>query len=213
MEVSIVYLYYFGAIFPFLAVVSCWICFYSLGHFNSDHILTISETVISFPENRIFPSTMCMESIILIILFNIRNNAITRISKEKKIPIPYMAIINLLSIICPAGLILVSVLTLEDQLVLHLLGAILFFFGSFLYYILTDSALKRVGCCLPFISKFVTYLIVFLFIAHYGMFSQHSPFAKSLGSLFQYALAFSIFSKIILFYYELPNPIQTPKRN
>lgn len=66
-------IYDIAGIFPLLSVLVCWVFYYGLKH-NDSVIRTISETVKPFPENRIFPVTMCIECIFLGIVIWIRNS-------------------------------------------------------------------------------------------------------------------------------------------
>lgn len=197
--------YYIGAIFPFLSVVSCWICFYTLGHFHSDHILTISETVIPFPENRIFPVAMCIESVMLIFFYTIRNLAIFEFAKEKKISFPFKKVVIITTTFCvPIGLIVLSIVTLKDQEAVHLTGAFLFFFGSLTYYITSDLALKQVGKPIKLGSSIISYSIICSMVLYFSFLMLNPSWSKTLGALFQYITALLIFTKIILFNFDLP---------
>jgi hypothetical protein len=64
----VVPLYAYASLFPFGGVLLCWALFYSLRHNASRRLLTISETVIPFPENRIFAVSMNVEALVLIIV-------------------------------------------------------------------------------------------------------------------------------------------------
>lgn len=198
--------YYIGAIFPFLSVVSCWICFYTLGHFHSDHILTISETVIPFPENRIFPVAMFIESIMLTFFYFIRNASISSFAEEKKIEMPIKKFVMKCTTFCvPLGLIVLSVVTLEDYESIHLIGAFFFFFGSLIYYLVSDFALKQVGKKISIGSQIVSWSILCSMLLYFGFLMFNHIWSLTLGALFQYLTALLIFSKVILLNYDLPH--------
>lgn len=57
---------------PIVSVFICWIIYYSTSHFRKGRIRTISETVMFFPENRIFPMAMSIDAILLLLIFLMR---------------------------------------------------------------------------------------------------------------------------------------------
>ena len=79
-------IYVLASIFPTLSVFACWGVFYGLKHNPPGVILTISETVNPFPENRIFPITMNIECVFLAIVIWLRNSITKAYSTEKKVP-------------------------------------------------------------------------------------------------------------------------------
>ena len=198
-------LYLIGSLFPFTSVMVCWAIFYSFGHFREDRLLTISETVIPFPENRIFAVTMNIESVLLIIMYRIRNNVIKALSLRNSVPIKFkQLIISILTILVPIGMSALSALTLVDNIVIHLSGAFMFFYGSIFYYLISDSALASVGCKPKLISRIVSYSAFIFTFPYLILLTYQDPFIKSLGAVFQYLVALLCFVKIFLFYFDLP---------
>ena len=198
-----------GSVFPFLSVVAGWIVYYSLGHNTPGVLLTISETVIPFPECRIFAVTMNMEVIFLYMLYTIRNNAISTLAREKGI---ILGIKKVILILCKyvniLGLSITSWITLKEFDVLHFSAAGFFFMGSLIYYVVSDMCLAQVGHPVPQISHAITitipiFLVLYSVVCTQFQFSDHN-FMRSMGALFQYIYCFLLFTRIFLFQYDLP---------
>ncbi|OHS99802.1 hypothetical protein TRFO_33673 [Tritrichomonas foetus] len=205
MQHNLIIWYYIGAIFPFLAVIVSWICFYSLGQYDADYLLTISETMVPFPQNRIFPSAMCIESIILIGLYFVRNVAIFSVANRLSIQFPVKKwLIYITSICVPLGLVLLSTFTLEDVESIHLIGAFLFFFGSMVYYITSDLALIQTNNKIMLASRILSFSIVGAAVFYFAFLMGRKKWSLTVGASFQYLTALLIFAKVIFMYYDLP---------
>ena len=196
------FLYYISSIFPFLAVVSAWIVFYTCGHYTSGLVLTISETMCPFPENRIFGCSMNIESILLFIIYFIRIKIIQKHSElqNSSLSLGYkirMIVMYVCLFIVPIGLCALSAVTLDDCAPVHLLGAAFFFYGSLIFYFVSDYSIKAVNCKVPLYSKLTTWaILVFLFLYMLLLNVSSKTAFTNAGAIFQYLTALSIFIKI-----------------
>jgi hypothetical protein len=110
-----------------------------------------------------------------------------------------------LSIVAPIGLVILSVVTVSDQMTLHVLGAFLFFGGCGIYFILGDFALRFVCVKMNVISWMMTWLMIGL-SALYVVFliASNSRAMSSTGAIFQYLAVLSLFAKLFLFQCNYP---------
>lgn len=203
--------YTFGAVFPFLSVIVCWIFYYSLGHYDKGVIRTISETVCPFPESRIFGVTMNIEAFILFIFYLIRNKIVSTMVLETNYVhsrgfIVKKTVMKVCTACVPIGLSALSALTLDEHQFIHLTGAFFFFYGSIIYYIVSDSALKSIGYSPSLFQRCVSYSTLVFSLLYMGLLSSSNGNRKiaNSGAIFQYFTALSIFFKIYLFQYEMP---------
>jgi hypothetical protein len=105
---------------------------------------------------------------------------------------------------------MLSSCTLENNLAVHGFGALLFFYGSVLYYILTDWSLSAVGQPPPILSRILSWSLIPLLVAYMkliGKSFERGPdwvLYATLGAVFQYITALLIFVKIFLFAFDVP---------
>jgi hypothetical protein len=213
--------YIFSSAFPIIAVIACWICFYSLGHSTPGRILTISETMVPFPENRIFAVSMNIESVFLFVLYLIRNKIVTTLANRRNVFSTSLSVKRIVMYICtaavPLGLAVVSDVTLENQLGTHIFGAVLFFYGSIIYFVVSDFALKDVDRQPALYSRIVSWVSIGCCILYQVLFpiggSENTGVANA-AALFQYATALAIFFKVFIFYFDIPKHyLQVVKRD
>lgn len=212
MEVShcINYLYLVGFVFPFASVIVCWIIFYSMKHYTPGVVLSISETVIPFPESRVFAVTMNIEVWIIVILYIIRNS-IVKIAQEKLlISDTYgsffrRTVMYICTVCVPLGLILVSAITLDEQKGIHLFGAFLFFVGSIIYYISSDFQLRFVQIHVPIYSMMLTWLCLGFAVLYGAFMIPNNQKIKNAGAIFQYITSILIFLKLFVFRFDVPS--------
>lgn len=149
---------------------------------------------------------MFIESIMLTFFYFIRSASISTFAEEKNINIPIKKFILKVATFCvPFGLIVLSIVTLEDQEAIHLTGAFFFFFGSLIYYLVSDYALKQVGKPVLLVSQIVSWSILCTMILYFSFLMLNPSWAKTVGALFQYLTALLIFFKVILLNYDLPD--------
>jgi hypothetical protein len=206
--------YIFGFVFPFLSVVICWVFFYGLGHSTRGRLLTISETVNFWPENRIFAGSMNVEALLLLLLYFIRNRVITLWgARRPSLPFGFRlntAICRVCTVAVPGGLSILSLITLAENAPIHLTAAFLFFAGSVAYYFASDACLRAVGHAPPALSSAVSWACLGFALIYPTFFSfargatPHWRALANAGSVCQYLTAFSIFLKVLLFYYDAP---------
>jgi hypothetical protein len=196
--------YVVGFLFPLASVFSCWIVFYALGHNGPGRLFTISETVLKLPENRIFAVTMNLETVLLFLIFFVRN----RILQSKAAAGFPLFLSKVFAAVLPVNLSILSLVTLEDHAPVHLLSSFIFFFGCILYFIVTDSLAVRCGFTVSKFSRVLTWLSLALFFAHTFAMGKgrkiQSMTLLTIGALFQYDTAFAIFLKIAVFRNDLP---------
>ena len=202
-------IYTIASVFPTISVFSCWIVYYSMKHHTPGIIRTISETVVPFPENRIFPVTMNMECIFLAIAFWLRNSVTEQSSKQQnKSVAKRLFFMKLVIPFILYGLSILSVLTLEDHFIFHITGAMIFFGLMIVYLLLADSTARTLDWKVNKGSRIVSYLIPGVFFGHYIVFSifrsRNANLAISVGSLMQYIMCVLIFSKVFLLQFDLP---------
>jgi hypothetical protein len=206
--------YVFAAAFPTLSILICWVFFYSLNHFTSGRILPISETVLQSPESRIFAATMNFESLVLLFLYLIRNQIISLYHKRHPISTIGWTFRTFTCRFCtflvPLGLSFVSSVTLNEFSTLHLLGTALFFWGSIIYYLVSDYSLTAIGFRPSILSRSISWVSFgcsFLYIAFFAIanFLRASWVGyANIGAIFQYFTALAIFVKVFLFYWDVP---------
>lgn len=191
-----------AAVFPFLGVLACWGVYYGMGHHYGNKIRTISETVMPFPENRIFPSIMNMECIFLGMAFLVREKYIR---SQIKCGFVYRFLVFTLAPSILIGLSVLADLTLKDHLVAHLAGASVFFMGMIIYELISDFKLAKTGRKIG-VSRIVPYIGTILFFVYMYIFQnyKHDPRMYSIGSLCQYVMAFFIFLKVFLWGWDIP---------
>lgn len=201
-------IYKIAGLFPLFSVGACWIFYYGLKH-NDSVIRTISETVKPFPENRLFPVTMCIECIFLSIVIWIRNSATEIFSERQKIKITKRLFFMKLSLpFITYGLSALSLVTLLDSSPVHLFSAFLFFTFSAFYFIFSDSTGQSVGWKIGKFSKSLTFCVAFFLILHCITMSlcfiKKSDSWRCVGAICQYLACFCLFIKILVFQYEIP---------
>ena len=197
-------IYLIASIFPFLSVLACWACHYGLNHHRKDSIRTISETVIPFPENRIFPVTMNMECIFLLVALVIREKMIRA---RTTVGVVYkLAMFALIPAIL-VGLSLLADLTLVDEKATHLTAASVFFLGILVYYIWSDVMCASARIHVGWFSRALPFVALVLLFGYSAAIqnSRRDKFIYSCGSLGQYAMAFLIFLKIFMMGFEIPD--------
>lgn len=207
---NISFLYYFASIFPFAVIMVSWICYYSLGHHTKGDIPFISDTVVKLPQRRIFAAGMAIEMWFIVILYYIRiryiRSAAAKIGISKNISYMIKLFFMYICIIfVPIGLFVLSAVTLEMNFKVHISGAIVFFFGSWIFYVVSDFAIIQCKIKINLVSLSFTWFI-FGFLVLYTVLSTFSK--KSLvnaGAIFQYLTALSTFAKLICFKFDIPD--------
>jgi hypothetical protein len=206
--------YIVGFALPVFGVLASWCTYYSLGHNPPGAILPISQTVIGFPENRIFAVSMNMEAIILLLLLLIRNKIIAMVadyrSETHEKPEKKMKVQRICGVITPIALSVLSAVTLEDQKELHLIASGIFFYGCIIYFAVSDRVLTDLGCRPSRCSSSCSMgALVFLISSGIcGGISMATPSSSrivgNIGALCQYAGAFVLFLKVYLCWSDLP---------
>lgn len=204
--------YFFGSIFPFAAVILCWCLFYGLKHHQRGRVLTISETVVPFPESRVFAIAMNIEAWVIILVFCVRNAMFglyaNRSNREYECAyIAYRWVMYACTALVPLGLIILSAVTLENNEIVHLIGAFLFFVGMLLYNAVSDIGLrwaKAPTSNLSFMFTWVAIGCAVLYVIFLGGFQGNVKMTNA-GGVFQYLTCLAIFAKIFCYQYDLPN--------
>ena len=187
-------LHIIAGVFPIAATLACWALYYGIPHSKGERLRTISETVVFFPENRIFAVAMTVESLLLLVIYRIRNEAIKQVTKSSTL------VLQILAYLMPTGLTVLSCVTLFDHKLIHLIGATVFFMGNVVYFLISDRLIVKAGFKLGKISQLITYIILIPFFGHL-YFTNAYPYnipLYNIGSVFQYTLAILIFVKILL---------------
>lgn len=216
------FFYWMGFLFPTISVFCGWIIYYGLHHHNSQSLPTISRSFIQFPENRLFAVCMSIESCILGAIFYIRHKLILKMDKRysqrktndgrkntNKMSIPVLNhICDRLAFtvcICLSGL---SLVTLEDNRIIHLIFARVFWTAFLFYYIISDLAAIRAQFSVGFISRILPYFTAIYIILNAFLIIRCKPEelqkAKNNFAISQYVIAFLLFFKILLIGYDNP---------
>lgn len=202
----------FAAIFPMLSVLVSWTFYYYYERYPEQGLQTISETVIYFPENRIFSATMNIESLILLIVFYLRVNITEEISKLKKIRSfnlrLRLTIMKLSMLPACISLSVLSAVTLEDHFGVHIAASGFFFLLCIIFFICSDLTAHELHFPLKKVSIAVTAAIPVFMVAYPSFLCSKKRTFRTLGGFFQYCMCFFIFIKIYLFQYDYPN--ETP---
>ena len=216
-------IYTIASVFPTLSVFSCWGVYYGAKHYTPGVIRTISETVVPFPENRIFPVTMCIECVFLSVALWLRNSVTEQSSKQQNKSVSKrLFVMKALIPFIVYGLSILSVLTLVDHFLLHITGAMIFFGLMIVYILLADSTSRTLGWNISGLSSTISYLIPSVFFGHYFVFSyfrnKNENLGISIGSLMQYLMCILIFVKVFMFQFDMPqytitNSPQTAKND
>ena len=216
-------IYTIASVFPTLSVFSCWGVYYGAKHYTPGVIRTISETVVPFPENRIFPVTMCIECVFLSVALWLRNSVTEQSSKQQNKSVSKrLFVMKALIPFIVYGLSILSVLTLVDHFLLHITGAMIFFGLMIVYILLADSTSRTLGWNISGFSSTISYLIPSVFFGHYFVFSyfrnKNENLGISIGSLMQYLMCILIFVKVFMFQFDMPqytitNSPQTAKND
>jgi hypothetical protein len=206
--------YAFAFVFPIVTVVVCWVFYYALNHRKPGRIESISLTVIRAPENRIFALMMNVEAILLIPLYLARNKVMTLAAHRFQIATASHGTKRIVTMVCtvcvPVGLSVLSGLTLQEYQEVHLFGAFLFFWGSIVYYLVSDSCLNESHIPVPIKSRVVSWLCLVFAITYMTLFGVANQVPKqqivlaNIGAIGQYLTALSIFVKIMMFHGDLP---------
>jgi thiosulfate reductase cytochrome b subunit len=201
-------------VLPIVAVLICWIFYYAFNHHEPGRIESISLTVIQSPENRIFALMMNVEVVLLIPLYLARNKVMTLAAHRFQIGGASHWRKRLVATVCtvcvPVGLSILSALTLQEHQEVHLFGAFLFFWGSIVYYLVSDSCLRDVNIRVSVKSRVVSWLCLVFAITYTTLFRianqvpKHQRVLANIGAVGQYLTALSIFVKIIMFHGDLP---------
>ena len=202
-------IYTIASVFPTLSVFSCWGVYYGAKHYTPGVIRTISETVVPFPENRIFPVTMCIECVFLSVALWLRNSVTEQSSKQQNKSVSKrLFVMKALIPFIVYGLSILSVLTLVDHFLLHITGAMIFFGLMIVYILLADSTSRTLGWNISGFSSTISYLIPSVFFGHYFVFSyfrnKNENLGISIGSLMQYLMCILIFVKVFMFQFDMP---------
>lgn len=205
------FIYEVTTILPIVSILICWIIYYSTSHFRRGRIRNISETVMFFPENRIFPVTMSIDAILLLLIFLMRQKIIKKLAEKndlfkKNSYQKSTKIMHSLVIISTLGLLILSNVTLKDSRIIHLVAAMFFFFGIIFYLIISDYWARRVGYKIGKISYLIPYVGLTLMIIYTIIifFIWRNRFIYSIGSILQYISAALVYLKIYLMQKETP---------
>ena len=197
------WIYLFAFLFPTLSVFTGFYIFYTTPNHNpTKSIVTISETVIPFPENRIFPVTMNIECVLLFMLLWIRIKLISSSSRRQSIKLSFsFNIAKFMPFAIIFGLSATSSFTLVDNQALHLFAASCFFFGIVIFFMITDSAMKQCHFPIKTFSRMLPYINLLTLVVYMVLL----PFNHALGSLLQYLSAFMMFFKVYIQYFDYPS--------
>jgi hypothetical protein len=212
---SFFHFYLFASIFPILSLIVAWSFFYGFDHYTSGRILPISETVLQSPESRIFAATMNFEALLLLCLYLLRNRIISLYHKRQLISSFGWTLRTFCCRVCtfivPLGLCFVCSVTLNELSSLHLIGAALFFGGSIIYYLMSDYSLSVIGFRPSILSRslswncFIWCLLYLLFHAIGNLIENPWIGWLNVSAIFQYFTGLTLFIKILLFYWDVPN--------
>ena len=207
---SVTLLYYVGSIFPLVSVVSAWIVFYSLGHYEKGRILTISSTMCPFPEKRIFACTMNVEAVILFVIYYIRLTFIKLQQQniKKELSFYYYPILYLLYVclfLTPLGLTVLAASTSRDGPLPHFIGAGVFFVGCAIFNVLSDFLLKYLNIQVKIWSMIISWINVGCLLVYFvGSNLAKSVAVENMSHLFQYLTAISNFTKVFCYQFDIP---------
>jgi len=213
IKLSITPIYYISIILPFVSVIVCWIFYYSMHNKYDGRIKTISETVLYFPETRIFGVGLSIESVFVFVLILIRNTVASDLSVKKNIRFPTLQLFMKIGLIAiPLGIFSLCTITLLDNAPIHLTGAFFFFIGSIIYFTISDYVLRKLGMNISLLSFSVSWLALGFAILYMTLMSMQK--FLSAGAIFQYITSLLIFVKLFLFQYDIPNHnVQITKNN
>lgn len=196
---------------PIVSVFICWIIYYSTSHFRKGRIRTISETVMFFPENRIFPMAMSIDAILLLLIFLMRQKIIKKLAEKNEINKKesyqkYAKILHYLIISFVSGLLILANISLKDNRIIHLLASLVFFFGIIIYLIISDYWAKRVGYQIKLYSYIIPYIALVLATIYtiITIFIWRDRFIYSIGSILEYISSALIYLKIYMIKKETP---------
>lgn len=215
------FFYWMGFLFPTLSVFSGWGIYYGLHHNTPGKLPTISRSFVQFPENRLFAVCMCIESCILGAIFYIRHKLISKMNKRysqkikntsqkyHRTSIPTLnSICDILAYIVCFSLSGLSLITLEDNRIIHLSLARIFWTAFLFYFITSDIAARRVQFSIGFISGILPYFTALYIIFDAFLIIKSNPDnvdnAKNYFAINQYVIAFLLFFKIMLIGYDNP---------
>jgi hypothetical protein len=206
------WLYYFGSIFPFLAVCVCWSIYYGKKHNTTGVIETISGSVVPFPEFRIFAVAMNIEGWVLGSVLAIRNNILMKIAKSSGLAsgfryAGYVWTMHITSAASVIGVMGVSAVTLADHSGVHGIFAFLFFVGIILYNLVSDGSFKYVRRPVNIYSYALSWFSISLggmYAVFVGAFQNQQKLSNA-GSIFQYLTSLCIFVKVFMYQYDVPS--------
>jgi hypothetical protein len=206
--------YVAGSALPFVSVVVCWVFFYGLGQSPRGRLLTISETVNLWPQNRIFAGAMNVEALLLALLYLARNRVIALWGgRRARLPSTFglnVAVCRVCTVAAPGGLSALALVTLAEHAPAHLAAAFVFFAGSIAYYFASDACLRAVGHPPPALSAALSWACLGLALMYPTLFSlarggaAHARALANAGAACQYLTAFAVFLKVLFFYYDAP---------
>ena len=203
--------YYFGSIFPLLAVIVCWIVFYGKKHHTPGLILTISETVCPFPESRIFAIAMNIEVWAIVVMYVVRNTLfeVYAGNSNKEYGCRHGLIkwtMRICTVFVPLGLAVLSGVTLDESKPVHLVGAFAFFIGGILYNIVSDLGFRWAKAPFSIVSWLFTWICLgcaALYAILLGGFPDNKRLQNA-GAVFQYLTCLCMFIKFFLYQFDIP---------
>jgi hypothetical protein len=184
-------------------------------------VWTISHTAMFYPQSRVFALTMQSEAWGLLLVLPIRSTYYKVLSDSRAGKCSagvWRSLLLLWTVVCPIGLILVSVTTVHGNGTLHFVGAGGIFVGAVLFSIFSDFALRSAGAVIGMNRWVIDWLnftigVVFPVFQQIGdsadgdentVGSAKIPWAITFSSLCQYVMAIMAFVRIFLFYWDLP---------
>ena len=206
ISISLKYFHFFAIIFPFCSIAVCWTIYYSMSHNTTSYLPTISVTMVPFPESRIFAVTMSIESIFLLIIllcrvYSIYLSIIRREGALTKMQWFMICMTLFTGVTSYIGLILLSCFSLEDDFYIHNYSALVFFFGSFIHYVISDSTMDRAKISISLLSSANSVLILIVMIVYLVLMNIKS---LTFAAILQYITCALIFIKLYLIYLDLP---------
>jgi uncharacterized membrane protein YecN with MAPEG domain len=154
---------------------------------------------------------MTLEALLLIFLLSVRNEMTKSITDQtSQSEFSFRAIMfcmKIISFVSPIGLLLLSVVTLDDNFYVHILGAVFFFFGMIAYYIFADFSLTKTNQNVTILTRLLSWSsLLFLLLYMIILGAAKSNISLTFGAIFQYLTALTIFIKILLFPLDIAQP-------
>lgn len=183
------------------------------GHYGSyGFIPTMSETVVFFPENRIFLVGMSVTAAFMTLYFFFRNHLL--ISIREKEPFKKNKVLRIvhgamwvLSIIIPLSLILLAACPVNVLFIPHMMGAFGFFICGNLYFLLNCFFFAKTQPPLNFVTLIPNLLSIVLMVLCFALRPPNKNPSKTqveISSFFQYGAGLLLVLSFSLTLHRMP---------